>query len=63
MTSFGSRVAGTLIVGVCWLAFILLFLAFYAGNFNFWQDLAIFIVSIIVAIGVVAVLWIRWVLK
>ena len=48
--------------GVCWLAFILLFLAFYAGNFNFWQDLAVFIVTVIVACGIVAAMWIRWAL-
>ncbi len=60
--SFGSRVAGTVIVGVGWLAFILLWRAFYAGNFEFWQNLAMFIVSVIVAIGIVAVIWIKWAL-
>jgi hypothetical protein len=62
MKSLGSRIAGTVIVGVGWLAFILLFLAFYAGSFNFWQDLAVFIVSVIVACGIVAAMWIRWAL-
>jgi hypothetical protein len=60
--SFGSRVAGTVAVGFGWLAFILLWLAFYAGNFDFWQNLAMFIVSVIVAIGIVAVIWIKWAL-
>lgn len=60
--SFGSRVAGTVAVGVGWLAFILLWLAFYGGNFDFWQDLAMFIVSVVVAIGIVAVIWIKWAL-
>ena len=63
MNSFGSRLVGTVIVGVCWLTFILLFLAFFSGNFNFWQNVAISIVSIIVAGGIVAVMWIKWVLK
>jgi hypothetical protein len=62
MTSFGNRVAGTIIVGVCWLAFLLFFLAFFAGNFDLLQDIAIFFVSIIVAIGIVAVMWIKWTL-
>jgi len=60
--SFGSRVAGTVIVGVGWLAFILIWLAFYAGNFDFWQNLAVLLVSVIVAIGIVAVIWIKWAL-
>jgi hypothetical protein len=63
MNSVGSRLAGTVIVGVCWLAFVLLFLAFFAGNFNFWQNVAISIVSIIVAGGIVAVMWIKWALR
>jgi len=60
--SFGSRVAATVIVCVGWAAFILLWLVFYAGNFDFWQNLAMFIVSVIVAIGIVAVIWIKWAL-
>jgi hypothetical protein len=60
--SFGSRVAGTVIVGVGWLAFILIWLAFYAGNYDFWQNLAMLLVSVIVAVGIVAVIWIKWAL-
>ena len=63
MNSLGSRVAGTVIVGVCWLAFILLFLAFFIGSFDFWQNIAIFIVSLIVAGGIIAVMWIKWALR
>jgi len=62
MVSFGSRIAGTIIVGVGWLAFILLWLAFYAGNFDFWQNIAVLLASIIIAIGITAVMWIKWVL-
>lgn len=60
--SFGSRVAGTVIAGVGWLAFILIWLAFYAGNFDFWQNLAMLLISVIVAVGIVAVIWIKWAL-
>jgi len=63
MSSLGSRVAGTVIVGVCWLVFVLLFLTFFSGNYDFWQNLAILIVSVVVATGAVAVIWIKWALK
>jgi len=62
MKSLGSRIAGTIIVGVCWLVFVLLYFAFFAGSFDFWQNLAVFVVSMVVACGVLAVLWVRWVL-
>jgi hypothetical protein len=62
MNSLGSRIAGTIIVGVGWIAFIILWVAFYVGNFDFWQNLAVFIVSITIAVGILAVMWIKWAL-
>ena len=62
MNSLGTKIAGTIIVCVCWLAFVILFLAFFAGNFDLFQNLGIFIVSLIIAIGIVAVIWIKWAL-
>ena len=52
MASFGSGLAATVVVGVGWLVFILIWLAFYAGNFDFWQT--------ILAIGITAVIWMKW---
>jgi hypothetical protein len=45
------------------LAIIVLYLAFFAGSFNFWQKLAIFIASGAVVIAIVSVIWIKWTLK
>ena len=63
MNSLGSRIAGTILALTCWLAFTVLFLAFYAGTFDFWQKLAVFIASGAIVLGVVAVLWVRWAIK
>lgn len=63
MVSFGTRVAGTVLAGAFWLAFIVLYLAFFAGDLNFWQKLAVFISSGAILIGIVAVIWIKWTLK
>ena len=63
MNSLGTRVAGTVLVGAFWLAFIVLYLAFFAGGFDFWQKLAIFIASGAIVTGIVAVIWIKWALK
>jgi hypothetical protein len=40
-----------------------LYLAFFAGGFDFWQKLAIFIASGAIALGIIAIVWIRWALK
>jgi hypothetical protein len=63
MGSLGLRVSGTVVVGVGWLVFVLLWLAFYAGSFGFWQNLAVFLVSIIIVCGLIAIMWIQWALK
>ena len=63
MQSMGSRVAGTILVGVFWFAFIVLYLAFFAESFNFWQKAAIFLATGAIASGVIAVLWVKWALK
>jgi hypothetical protein len=60
--SMGSRVAGTIVVGVFWFAFIVLYLAFFAGAFDIWQKAAIFLASGAIACGLVAVFWVRWAL-
>jgi hypothetical protein len=63
MDSLGAKVAGTVVTVFGWLAFIVLFLAFYTGGLTFWQNLAIFIASGAIVIAIISVLWIRWALK
>ena len=63
MKSVGSRIAGTILVGAFWFAFIVLYLAFYADNFNLWQKTAVFLASGAIAGGIIAALWVKWALK
>ena len=63
MSSMGTRVVGTIIVGVFWFAFIVLYLAFFAESFNLWQKAAIFLASGAIATGIVAALWVKWAMK
>ena len=63
MNSLGAKAAGTVAILFGWLAIIVLYLAFFAGSFDFWQKLAIFIASGAVVIAIVSVIWIKWALK
>ena len=63
MDRMRARVAGTVVAFFGWLAFIVLYLAFFAGNLTFWQSLAVFIASGAIVIAIVAVAWISWTLK
>jgi len=46
-----------------WLAFIVLYLAFFGGGLDFWQKMAVFIASGSVLICIIAVMWIKWAMK
>lgn len=63
MKHFGARVAGTVVALFGWLAFIVLYLAFYGVNFTFWQSLAVFIASGAIVLGIISLLWIWWALR
>jgi hypothetical protein len=62
VTSMGSKVAGTILVGVFWFAFMVLYLAFFAGSLNVWQKAAVLLASGAIASGLVAVFWVKWAL-
>jgi hypothetical protein len=53
-----SRVAVSIVVGVVWLVFLIIFLAFYANNFNVYQNIAIFIASILVVGAILGLMWV-----
>ncbi len=63
MNSLGSRIAGTIVLGVRWLAFTVLYLAFFAGSFDIWQKIAVFVASGAIVCGVIAALWIEWAVR
>ena len=57
------RVALSIIMGVGWLAFLILWLAFYASDFNIYQNIAIVLVSILIMGGVLGAAWASWGMK
>jgi hypothetical protein len=63
MDSLFAKIAGTVILLFGWLAITVLYLAFFAGSFDFWQKLAIFIASGAIVLAALALLWIRWAIR
>jgi hypothetical protein len=57
---FGWRVSLSIIMGIGWLIFLIVWLFFYASDFNIYQNIAIFIVSILVLGGVLGAAWAPW---
>ncbi len=57
---FAWRVGLSIAVVFGWLAFLIIWLFFYASHWTVFQNIAIFLVSIIVGIGILAAAWASW---
>ena len=57
------RVSLSIILGVGWLAFLILWLAFYAADFNIYQNIAIVLASILMVGGILGAAWTSWGMK
>lgn len=60
---FGWRVSLSIIIAIGWLIFLFIWLFFYITNFSFWQNIAIFIVSILILAGVLGAAWAPWAMR
>lgn len=58
-----SRIAVSIVVGVGWLIFLVLFLWFYAADFGIYKSLAIFILSVLVVGAILGPMWVYWGIK
>ena len=57
---FGWRVAVSILIAIGWLSFTILWLFFFAGNYDVFQNLAIVIVSVLVGVGLLGAMWAPW---
>lgn len=57
---FGWRVGVSIFTVFGWLAFLIIWLFFYASEHGVFQNIAIFMVSILVGVGILAGVWASW---
>jgi hypothetical protein len=58
-----SRIAASIVVSVAWLVFLIIFFAFYADRFSVYQNLAVFLASILVVGAILGPMWVYWGIK
>jgi hypothetical protein len=63
MEGMGWRVSLSILVGVGWLVFVVLWLFFYARNYVWEQNVAIFLLSLLLLIGILGAPWAYWAYK
>ena len=57
---FAWRVGLSIAVVFGWLAFLIIWLFFYADEFGVFQNIAMFLVSVLVGVGILAAAWATW---
>ena len=57
------KVSLSILVGVGWLVFLVVWLFFYAKKYAWEQNVAIFLMSLLILIGLLGVPWVYWALK
>ncbi len=57
------RVSLSILVGVGWLVFLLVWLIFYAKDYAWERNVAIFLLSLLVIIGILGVPWAYWAIQ
>ena len=60
MSGMRMRVGMSIVLGIGWLIFILLYAGFWSGDFSLFQSIVILIVSFLVLGGVLGAMWASW---
>ena len=55
-----GRIAISIIAGVGWIIFLIVWLFFFADDYSIYQNIAIFIVSLLIEGGIQGPVWIPW---
>jgi len=63
MKGLGWRVSLSILVGVGWLVFLIIWLFFYAKNYAWEKNVAIFLLSILILVGILGLPWAIWGLR
>jgi hypothetical protein len=63
MAGFASRVVVSIIIPLALMIFLIIWFFFYATNFDLYQNIAVFIVSILIMAGIMGAIWAPWGMK
>jgi hypothetical protein len=58
---FAWRVSLSIIVGIGWFVFLILWFAFYASDYTVYQNIASILVSILIMGAILGASWASWV--
>jgi len=53
----------TLIAGICWALLMMFHMLFWSANFDWLQNIATIILSLVVTACIVGLMWVYWIFK
>ena len=63
VAGFTSRIIASIIIPIALMIFLIIWFFFYADSFNFYQNIAIVLVSILAIGGILGATWASWGMK
>jgi hypothetical protein len=60
MRGMRVRVAASILLGVGWLSFVLLYAGFWVDGYSLFQSIVIVLVSMLVLAGIMGAMWASW---
>ena len=53
----------SIIAGIVWAAFMLLHILFWSSTYDWLQNLAIIVLSLVIMGGIIGLMWVYWIFK
>ncbi|HEX9262254.1 MAG TPA: hypothetical protein VF893_06965 [Candidatus Bathyarchaeia archaeon] len=53
----------SIIAGIVWAAFMLLHILFWSSSYDWLQNLAIIVLSLVIMGGIIGLMWVYWIFK
>ena len=50
----------TIVAGICWAIFMLLYVLFWSSDFDLFQNIVIILLSLVVVGGFIVLMWVVW---
>ncbi|UCD04411.1 MAG: hypothetical protein JSW73_02120 [Candidatus Woesearchaeota archaeon] len=60
---FAWRIGISMLAGIGWLCFLIIWFFFFASNFTVYQNIAILLVSILILVAILGSSWVSWGIK
>ncbi len=53
----------TLIASICWAVFMMFYVLFWSSNFDWLQNIAIILLSLVVTACIIGLMWVYWIFR